>query len=347
MELSAHDCLIVGAGPAGLCAAAAAREHGWEPIVVERSDRIGGVWCRVEPDLRCLSPRHRDLLPDRSYPLGSGLRASASEVHRALEEFAQKEQFDIRFGMTATGLRQVQGEQGPLLEIVTEEGSLQGHRIVIATGEFGCPKIPDLPGHFEGETAHSSEFRASQVDPGEHIIVVGAANSAVDLVGRLLRQGATVTVSARSGLHAPRALAPQPFSTLLWWASALPVGWLPPSMQCDRVVPTVDDDIVRAQQDGRIRVIGEAIGMTASGLRVVGGEEVEADRIVFATGFLRDLRWATSLTLDEDGIPRHDRGLSTELAGVAFLGLPCMRTRRSGFLRGFAEDARAVLRRLA
>jgi len=176
---------------------------------------------------------------------------------------------------------------------------------------------------------------------------VGAANSAVDLVGRLVRQGTQVTVAARSGLYAPRKLARKPLSTLLWWASALPMNWLPPSMQCERVVPTVDDDIVRAAAEGTVRVVGEAIGLTASGLLVDDGVEVPADRIVFATGFLRDLHWATALTLDAEGVPLHRQGLSTELPGVAFLGLPCMRTRRSGFLRGFTDDARAVIGRLA
>ena len=45
-------------------------------------------------------------------------------------------------------------------------------------------------------------------------------------------------------------------------------------------------------------------------------------------------------------MPGHDRGLSTEIPGLAFMGLPCMRSRRSGFLRGFAADANSIVGRL-
>jgi len=347
MSSTPTDCLVVGAGPAGLCAAAAARERGWEPVIVERSDRIGGVWGRVEPDLRCLSPRNRDRLPDASYPVGPGLRASAAEVHQALEDFAQRQDFDIRFGLAAQSLRRTTDDSEAPLELVTDSGSFASRRLVLATGEFGRPRIPALPGAFDGPTTHSSRFRAIDASEGEHVVVVGAANSAVDLVGRLLRRGIEVTVSARSGLHKPRKLAAQPVATLLWWASGMPVRWLPASMHCDRVVPTVDNDIVQAAAEGRVRVVGEAISLTSSGLVVEGGNEVSADRIVFATGFLRDLDWVAGITLDEDGVPPHDRGLSTEIPGLGFLGLACMRTRRSGFLRGFTDDARAVVGRLA
>ena len=67
--------------------------------------------------------------------------------------------------------------------------------------------------------------------------------------------------------------------------------------------------------------------------------------MIWRTGFLRDLA-GTSLDLDARGVPEHDRGLSTELPSLAFQGLRWLRPRRSEFLCGVLDDARAVGSRL-
>ena len=344
-EASAEEAsvVVVGAGPGGLCAAAAARAAGLGPVILERSFQVGGLWSQVPGDLRCLSPRHRDLLPDESYPRGPGQRASAAEVQAALQDFADKENFDIRFGVRATGVSDLRaGELG----LGTSSGPFRTRRLVVATGEFGRPRLLELDGKFSGPSCHSSQVDLEDIDPKEHVLVVGSANSAVDLVGRLVKNGNRVTVSARSMVKPPKRLPVEPLSSLLWWLSALPMAWLPPGLECSRVVPSIDDDLLLGVQEGHISLVGETVSLDETGLRTADGQRVDADRIIFATGFRRDLAWVTGITLDEDGLPLHDEGLSTEIRGLAFIGLPCMRTRRSGFLRGLNDDARTIIARL-
>jgi len=336
------DLVVVGAGPGGLCVAAAARKAGLEALVLERGTRAGGVWHQVEPDLRCLSPRHRDRLPDGSSPQGEGVRARADEVLSALDEFIAREKPDIRFGVRAEGLSSREGG----LELRTGSGPIHSTRVVLATGEFGRPKIPELAGNFAGPSQHTSKLKAAEIRDDEHVVIVGTGNSAVDLATRLLRRGVRLTISARSGIAPALPIAGEPLSTLRWWASALPTSALPASLRCSRTVPKVDNDLAEAAADGRLQLVGEAVALETNALVVSGGEKVEVDRIVWATGFRRDLAWVEGITLDEDGVPRHDRGLSTEVPGLAFMGLPCMRNRRSGFLRGFATDARSIVGRL-
>ena len=63
--------------------------------------------------------------------------------------------------------------------------------------------------------------------------------------------------------------------------------------------------------------------------------------IVWATGFAVDFGWLQVDALDEDGRPRHRRGVSTE-PGVYFLGLPWLSRRGSSFVWGVWHDARYV-----
>lgn len=344
------DLLIVGAGPAGLCAAAAARERGWEPRLLERAREAGGLWKRVPADMRCLSPRRRDLLPDGRSPQGPGDRATAAEVVAALDAFAAHAAFDLRLGRAATALRR--GGDGVLEVDVADAFDapvdarpvevLRARRVLLATGEYGRPRIPALPGRFDGRLEHSAGVDFESLRPGERVVVVGSGNSAADLLPRLFSRRCEVVVSTRRPISRPAPALPGPLDRLMWRASGLPVRLLPPRLRCADTLGALDPVLFDARQRCRIRAVGEAVGLEAGGLVARDVGLVPCDRIVFCTGFKRDLAW-TGLDLDERGVPAHRGGLSTERAGVAFLGLRCLRTRRSQFLRGLWADARAVV----
>ncbi|HEX6453077.1 MAG TPA: NAD(P)/FAD-dependent oxidoreductase [Trebonia sp.] len=61
--------------------------------------------------------------------------------------------------------------------------------------------------------------------------------------------------------------------------------------------------------------------------------------IVWATGFAVDYGWLNVNAFDEDGKPKHQRGVSPE-PGVYFLGLPWQSRRGSSFIWGVWHDAK-------
>jgi len=61
--------------------------------------------------------------------------------------------------------------------------------------------------------------------------------------------------------------------------------------------------------------------------------------IVWATGFATDFSWLKVDAFDEEGKPKHQRGISAE-PGVYFLGLPWQSRRGSSFIWGVWHDAR-------
>jgi putative flavoprotein involved in K+ transport len=72
-----------------------------------------------------------------------------------------------------------------------------------------------------------------------------------------------------------------------------------------------------------------------------------ATNVVWCTGFRPDYTWLSAGLTGADGWPLHRRGLSTELAGLAFVGMPFQHTFSSGFLGGMGADAAYVTRRLS
>jgi putative flavoprotein involved in K+ transport len=68
--------------------------------------------------------------------------------------------------------------------------------------------------------------------------------------------------------------------------------------------------------------------------------------IIWATGYTRDYSWLKVDAFDENGTPKHQRGVSTE-PGIYFLGLPWQSRRGSSFIWGVWHDARYVADHIA
>jgi len=67
--------------------------------------------------------------------------------------------------------------------------------------------------------------------------------------------------------------------------------------------------------------------------------EVGITSILWATGFDVDYSWLKVDAFDEEGKPKHERGISAE-AGIYFLGLPWQSRRGSSFIWGVWHDAK-------
>jgi putative flavoprotein involved in K+ transport len=67
--------------------------------------------------------------------------------------------------------------------------------------------------------------------------------------------------------------------------------------------------------------------------------EAGVTSILWATGFAVDYSWLKVDAFDENGRPRHQRGVSAE-PGVYFLGLPWQSRRGSSFIWGVWHDAK-------
>lgn len=68
--------------------------------------------------------------------------------------------------------------------------------------------------------------------------------------------------------------------------------------------------------------------------------------IIWATGFASDYGWVKCDIFDENGMPRHQRGVSVE-PGLYFLGLPWQTRRGSSFIWGVWHDARFLTDHIA
>ena len=70
-------------------------------------------------------------------------------------------------------------------------------------------------------------------------------------------------------------------------------------------------------------------------------DEAGVTAIIWATGYTVDFSWLKVDTFDENGKPKHQRGVSCE-SGIYFLGLPWLSRRGSSFIWGVWHDAKHI-----
>ena len=213
--------------------------------------------------------------------------------------------------------------------------------MVAATGSFGSPHLPALPGRhtFTGHALHVAEYRSPEPYVDQRVVVVGAGDSAVQ-VGYELAQVATVTIATRH----PIRFLPQRIDgkDLHYWLARTGFDDLPPEWLARLIPNTLVTDTGRYRAALESGLPDRRPMFTAfDGDHVVwsdGTREV-VDTIVFATGYRPHLDYLRGLGALTDGHPRHTGGISTTHQGLAYVGLEFQRSYASNTLRGVRRDA--------
>lgn len=333
------DAIVIGAGQSGLAAAHALRQAGRAPVVLEAGVEPVGSWPSYYDSLTLFSPARYSSLPGMPFPGDPDHYPRRDEVVDYLRRYAKNLDADIRTGHRVESVR---ADRAGFRVEVADGTTLTAPIVIAASGAFGRPHRPGLPGldAFTGTVLHSADYHEPGPFAGQRVIVVGAANTAVQ-VGYELAEVATVTLATRK----PVRFAPQrPLGRdVHFWSIAsgfdhLPIGHL---LKTQPHMPVNDDGRYRAaieagKPDQR-RMFTAIDGDTVTWS---DGSTERVDTILLATGYRPALTYLDPVDLG------HRKGISTIHPGLGYGGLEWQRSFASATLRGAGRDARYVVRRL-
>ncbi|UPT43233.1 MULTISPECIES: NAD(P)/FAD-dependent oxidoreductase [Streptomyces] len=341
------DVVVIGGGQSGLAAASALIQEGLRPVVLEASDHPVGSWPGYYDSLLLFSPARFSALPGLPFGGDGDRYPHRDEVADYLSRYADRLGAEVR---TRTRVASVE-RAGAGFNVTTADGrSMSAAGIVAATGAFGNPLLPALPGqeHFTGEVLHAADYRNPEPYAGKRVVVVGGGNTAVQ-VGYELAQVAEVTLASRSAVQ----FLPQirEGRDVHHWLTATGFDQLPPAWLIHYVGGTLVLDSGRyrkALESGQLA--RRSMFTTLEGDAVVwaDGAREKADTVLLATGYRPSLDYLKPLgALDADGMPLHSGGLSLTHPGLVYLGLEFQRSFASNTLRGVGRDAEYVIAPLA
>jgi putative flavoprotein involved in K+ transport len=369
--------IIVGAGPAGLAAAAMLRKDGHRPALLEQSGHLGDSWRSRWDGLRLHTMRAFSGLPGAAIPRRYGQWVARDDFVTYLREYADRFELEPEFNVTATRVnRDPLGWRVETVNSATGEiGLRQSPIVVIATGYSRVPYIPDWPGRaaFARPIVHSDDYRTPNPYAGQRVLVVGAGNSASEIAVELVEAGAEVTLSVRTppnivrrstfgipsqliGLSMKRA--PErilnPMSRTLRRLSVpdLSSHGLPApaegitQFRRTRTIPVLDHGFVDHVRAGRIRVVAAVDHLSGEVVRCVDGTELTPDVVMCGTGFRPGLESLVGHlgVLDNRGLPLTRGGQSPSNApGLHFVGIT---VELSGLLHEINVEVRDLARAL-
>lgn len=369
-----RSAAVIGAGPAGLAAAAELTRARLEVRVLERTGVVGASWRRRYDRLRLNTVRWLSGLPGAPIAREHGRWVARDAYVAYLEAYAASRKLDLRFHVEARRVHRVAG--GWTIE--THAGTVRSDVVVVATGYDHTPRPIEWPGvaAFSGEVVHAAAYADATTYVGRDVLVTGAGSTGLEIATDLAEGGARrVWVARRTP---PNFIAREylglPLTPLAllerhqpsWMTDALgrllqrlqhgdlSDHGLPPSpvgmgtrLREDGRGPVIVDGFVEQLRAGRLEVVDELLAFDDGAAVLAGGNRVRPDAVIAATGYERGLeRLVGHLgVLRPDGRPRTSCGLpDPALPGLYFIGYTVP---LSGQLHEIAADARRLRRSVA
>ncbi|WP_349876499.1 NAD(P)/FAD-dependent oxidoreductase [Micromonospora sp. HUAS YX12] len=339
--------IIVGGGQSGLAAARAALDAGLRPVVLHSGAEPVGSWPDYYDSLTLFSPARYSTLPGMPFDGDPDRYPRRDEVVDYLRRYADALDVEIR---TRTRVVAVRPGGGGGYFVRTDTGDeLPAVGVVAATGSFGNPYLPTLPGRSEytGDLRHVARYRRPQAYDGRRVVVVGAGNSAVQVAHELTGH-ARVTLATRE----PVRFLPQRIRgrDLHHWLRVTGADRLPRPVitRLIRHAAVLDTGRYRdAVTSGELPRREMFTRFTADGVVWSDGTAESVDAVIFATGYRPNLDYLAPLGVLNQGVPRQAGGISTTHPGLLYLGLEFQRSFASNTLRGVGRDAAHVMAALA
>ena len=96
--------VVVGAGPAGLAAAAELGRIGIEAVVLDSAGEVGSSWARHYDRLHLHTTRRLSSLPGMVIPRSNGRWVSRDDFRAYLRDYASSQRLDVRLAAWLLGL---------------------------------------------------------------------------------------------------------------------------------------------------------------------------------------------------------------------------------------------------
>jgi putative flavoprotein involved in K+ transport len=335
-ETPRYDVAIVGGGQSGLAIGYLLGQQGLRSVILEAAPTVGVAWQERWDSLTLFTPRRYDALPGSSFPGDPDGHPTRDEVVAYLERYVDEHDLPVRLDARVQRLRRP--EDAYVLALADEE--VLADQVVIATGAFQVPSVPPFADRLAPGVVqmHSTGYRRpTDIPPGTVAVLGGGTTGDQNAAELAATHDVHLAVGSRQKPLPQRLLG----RDIFWWLTKL--GILGKTVDSRLGKKLRDRDTLIGSSPRSLRKLGVTLRPRASGssgqtVEFADGTTVEADAVIWATGYRPDHSWIELPLTDANGALRHRRGV-TEHEGLYFLGQPWQYTRGSALLGWVKDDA--------
>ncbi len=316
MEDNLYDVLIVGAGPIGLACGIEATRKGLSYLILEKGCLVNSIY-HYPKNMTFFSTSLKIEIGDVPF-VSHGPKPTRSEALEYYRRVADKWELKVNAYEKVEHIE----KKGDFYRIYSSINVYQAKSLIIATGFYDHPNLMGVSGEKLAKVKHYYDEAHPYI--GQRVLVVGAANSAIDVALETWRAGAEVTMVIRSKEISHR---------VKYW---------------------VKPDIENRIKEGSIKAYFESEILSISQKKVEiqtpeGRIEVDNDFVLAMTGYQPDFSWLRNIGIelheDETLMPYADEfTFETNLPNVFIAGTVCggMKTSK-WFIENSIEHATVVM----
>jgi putative flavoprotein involved in K+ transport len=346
VKTSSYEVVVVGAGQAGLAIGHFLGRQERRFVILERNGDIAPAWRERWDSLTLFTSRRYCALPGVAFPGDPDGYATRDEVIEYLERYAAAFELPI---VLNSDVKELDRDDDGRFRVELGERTITADQVVVATGPFQNPNVPKLAERLAGDVfqTHAIGYRRADDVPAGSVLVVGGGNTGFQIAKELSATHSVVlSVGSRQKPLPQRLLGRDVF----WWLTKGRILDKNIETRLGRKLSSRDTLIGssprKLEKRYGVEVKPRLVDTDSDMLRFEDGSTLKVDSVIWATGYRPDYSWIKLPVLNEDGRPRHRRGV-TEAHGLYFLGLTWQFTRGSALIGWVKHDAEFIAERIA
>lgn len=304
------DIIIVGAGPIGIACGIEAKRAGLSYMIIEKGPLVNSLY---NYPLNMTFFSTSDRLEIGGVPfISHGPKPNRAEALEYFRRVCMSHSLHLRLYEEVLVVKKIDAS----FLVSTSKGEYTCKNIVLALGFYDRPYLLNVPGEDLAKVKHYYDEPHPYFE--QRIVVVGAANSAVDVALETYRKGADVTMVIRESE-----------------ISKSVKYWVKPDME-----NRIKEGSIKAFFNSTVSEIrpGEVVISTPDGIVTV-----ENDFVLAMTGYQPPFEFMESMGVqfrdDEDHTPVYNEAtMESNVAGIYLAGVVCGGLRTN---KWFIENSRA------
>ncbi len=293
--MESFDVIIIGGGTIGLACGIECEKNGLSYIIIEKGTLVNSIY-HYPLNMTFFSTAEKLEIGDVPF-ISHNPKPTRSEALEYYRRVTLHWKLNVKLYEPVEKIEQTNG----VFQVNTSKSIYQSKNLVIATGFYDIPNLMSVPGEQLDKVHHF--YREPHIYFGQKIVVVGAANSAVDVAMETWRKGADVTMVIRDD---------QIRESVKYW--------IKPDIE-----NRISEGSIKAFYNSTLKEIrkDEVVIQTENEEMVV-----KNDFVLAMTGYLPDFKLLSSLGIklgdDEYHTPESDSSsMETNVKGIYLAGVIC------------------------
>jgi putative flavoprotein involved in K+ transport len=343
-DVRRREVVVVGGGQTGLAIGYHLAQQGRDFTILEAAAEPAAAWRQRWDSLRLFTPARYDALPGLAFPGDPDRYPGRDDVVAYLTDYARHFDLPVELDSPVRAIR----KSGDRYLVELDDRAYEAERVVVATGPFQVPFVPAIAERLAPEVAqlHSAAYRSPDALPDGPVLVVGGGNTGYQIAEELsASREVHLSIGSRQTPLPQRILGRDLFwdldaTGLIRKTTASRIG----SRMAGRDTLIGSTPRTLRRRHG-VELHGRAVDASGSTVSFSDGTKVDAEAVIWATGFRADHSWIDVPVFDEDGRLSHRRGV-TKSPGLYFLGLSWQHTRGSALLGWVKDDAEYIAQQI-